>query len=260
MVFVTLKPDTLDDENRKFAQQPLRYPLFLNSVPKSGTHLLRNILRMFVPVEQQYKDQFVQQQILDKHRGAFNPDRKLLSWGHLMFTDSSAMATAGVRMITLVRDPYDWVIASARFFVSEEFKAGLPALKDGSLSMGKLFNMMIFGVHQIAAPLGPNFVYTALAWMGTGAHLVRFEDMLAAVKDLESEQADRFFADLFEACGIERPDDWRERVRIGADPKQSSTARENLTVSVEFPNVLPDEQKRLVDYAAPGLRAILGYE
>src|ERR671939_681304 len=100
MVFVTLKPDTLDDENRKFVQQPLRHPLFLNSV----------------------------------------------------------------RMIVLVRDPYDWVIASARFFVSEEFKAGLPALKDGSLTMGKLFNMMIFGVHQIAAPLGANFVYTALAW------------------------------------------------------------------------------------------------
>ena len=259
MVFVHLKPDTLDDENLKFVQQPLQHPLFLNSVPKSGTHLLRNIIRMFVPVEQQYKEQFVQQQILDKHRGAFNPERNLLSWGHLMFTDASAMATAGVRMIVLVRDPYDWVIASARFFVSEEFKAGLPALKDGSLTMGKLFNMMIFGVHQIAAPLGANFNYTALAWLGTGAHLVRFEDLLSSVKDLDSQHADRFFADLLGACGIERPDDWRERVRIGADPKQSSTARENLTVAVEFPKELPDEQKRLVDYTAPGLREILGY-
>ena len=64
MVFVHLKPDTLDDENLKFVQQPLQHPLFLNSVPKSGTHLLRNIIRMFVPVEQQYKEQFVQQQIL----------------------------------------------------------------------------------------------------------------------------------------------------------------------------------------------------
>jgi hypothetical protein len=260
MVFVDLKADTLDDENRKFVQQPLRHPLFLNSVPKSGTHLLRNIMRMFVPVEQQYKEQFVQQQILEKHRGAFNPDRKLLSWGHLMFTDASAVATAGVRQIILVRDPYDWVIASARFFVSEEFKSGIPALKDGSLTMGTLFNMMIFGVHQIAAPLGANFAFTAVAWMGTGAYLVRFEDLLAAVKNLDSEEADRFFADLLDACGIDRPGDWRERVRIGADPKQSSTARENLTVSIEFPKELPEVQKRLVDYAAPGLRALLGYE
>jgi hypothetical protein len=259
MVFVYLKPDTLDDENRKFAQKALEQPVFLNSVPKSGTHLLRNIMRMFVPVEQQYKDMFVQQQILDKHRGAFDPDRKLLSWGHMMFTNSSAIAVAGVRQIILVRDPYDWVIARARFFVSEEFKTGLTALKDGTLSMGALFNMMIFGVHQIAPPLGTTFVYTALAWLGTGAYLIRFEDLLAAVKDIESEQADRFFSGLFEACGIERPEDWRERVRIGADPAQSSTARENLTVAVEFPKELPEVHKQLVDYSAPGLRALLGY-
>jgi isopenicillin N synthase-like dioxygenase len=53
---------------------------------------------------------------------------------------------------------------------------------------------------------------------------------------------------------------WRERVRIGSDRKQSGTARENLRgIDVEFPDELPDMQKRLVDFAAPGLRAILGY-
>lgn len=259
MVFVDLKPDTLDEENRKFPQQELGHPLFLNSVPKSGSHLLRNVMRMFVPVEQQYKDQFVQQQILDKHRGAFSLDRKLLSWGHLMFTDASAIATAGVRQVILVRDPYDWVIARARFFVSEEFKTGIEALKDGSLTQGALLNMMIFGVHQIAPPLGPTFVYTAVAWMGTGAYLVRFEDLLSAVKNLETDESDRFFADLLNACGIDRPEDWRDRVRVGADPKQSSTARENLTVSIDLPRELPDIQKRLVDYSAPGLRSFLGY-
>ena len=260
MVFVDLKPDTLDDENRKFVQAPLCHPLFLNSVPKSGSHLLRNIMRMFVPVEQQYQDQFVQQQILDKHRGAFNPERKLLSWGHLMFTDASAIASAGARMIILVRDPYDWVIAQARFFASDQFKTGMDELKDGTLSVGALLNMMIFGVHQIAPPLSATFVYTAVAWLGTGAHLVRFEELLAAVKDIESKSTDRYFAELLEACGIERPTGWRERVRIGADPRQSSTARENLTVSIEFPKDLPAIQRQLVDFSAPGLRQLLGYE
>jgi hypothetical protein len=46
----------------------------------------------------------------------------------------------------------------------------------------------------------------------------------------------------------------------GSDRKQSGTARENLRgIDVEFPDELPDMQKRLVDFAAPGLRAILGY-
>jgi hypothetical protein len=56
------------------------------------------------------------------------------------------------------------------------------------------------------------------------------------------------------------PTDWRERVLIGADRRQSATARENLNaVEAELPDELPEAQKRLVNYAAPGLRELLGY-
>ena len=259
-VGVKLKPDTLDDENRKFEQQPLGQPLFLNSVPKCGSHLLRNIMRMFVPLEQQYTAQFIQAQILDRHLTAFSDPRNMLSWGHLMFNDFSAVAAGRARQILLVRDPYDWVIARARFFLSDEF-GGFEILKEGTLTVDALLNMMIFGVHEKAPPLASIFVYNALAWLGTGVHVVRYEDLVAAVKDLDSESADRFFAALFEAAGIDRPADWRERVRIGSDRKQSGTARENLSgVEVEFPPMLPEMQRKMVDLAAPGLRQLLGYQ
>ena len=70
-----------------------------------------------------------------------------------------------------------------------------------------------------------------------------------------------FFARLMQTAGLPRlPDDWRERVRIGSDPKQSGTARENLTnIRIRIPEVLSDQHKELVDYAAPGLRQFLGY-
>lgn len=258
-VRVALKPDTLNAENSKFDQQPLRQPLFLNSVPKCGSHLLRNIIRMFVPVDQQYDIQFVQYQILDKHLAAFADPRNLLSWGHLMFTDRTAVATGAVRQILLVRDPYDWVIARARFFLSEEFR-GFELLKEGTLTVEALLNMMIFGVHDKAPPLASMFVYNALGWLGTGAYLVRYEDLLAALAKLDEPDGEEFFSDLFSACGIDRPADWVERVRIGSDRKQSGTARENLTgVEVKFPAELPDLQKRMVELVAPGLRELLGY-
>ena len=92
---VRVKPDTLDDENRKFAQHPLDQPLFLNSIPKGGSHLLRNIVRMFVPVESQYQDEFIQYQFLQRHMAAFDPDRRMLSWGHLFAMDSTRSALAG---------------------------------------------------------------------------------------------------------------------------------------------------------------------
>ena len=60
----------------------------------------------------------------------------------------------------------------------------------------------------------------------------------------------------------ELPEDWRERVRVGSDRQQSGTARENLAGGgkYEVPDELPEIQKRLVNYAAPGLREVLGYE
>src|SRR3954471_3269722 len=115
-VGIRLKPDTLDEENARFEQQPLRHSLFLNSVPKCGSHLMRNIMRMFVPVEQQYSVQFVQHQIIMDHLGAFSDPRNFLSWGHLMFTDVTAVAVGNTPHILLVRDPYDWALARARFF------------------------------------------------------------------------------------------------------------------------------------------------
>ena len=76
---------------------------------------------------------------------------------------------------------------------------------------------------------------------------------------LNGPEAEAYFTQLFDRCGIAMPADWRERVRIGSDRKQSSTARENLSGGQPLPDELPDIQKRMVDYAAPGLRALLGY-
>ncbi len=261
MVRVRLKPDTLDDENRKFEQVRLPQSLFLNSVPKSGSHLLRNIMRMFVPVEDHYKVQFIQWGNLMQHLEAFDPERKMLSWGHLLFSDVSAVETSTVRKIVLVRDPYSWVLARARFFLSDEFGDNTMLVKNQELSVDGLINLMIFGVHQKTMGLRDMYTYNAVGWMSADCTIVRYEDLVAAVKALDGAEAESFFIELFAAAGLAKvPDDWRERVRIGSDRKQSSTARENLSSAhIKFPPELSTRQKALVDYAAPGLRTLLGY-
>ena len=260
MPTVRMKNDTLNEENIRFEQQPLRQTLFLNSVPKCGSHLLRNIIRMFVPVEQQYHEQFVQWANLGEHLSAFDQKRPKLSWGHLFFADDSAMELASARKILLVRDPYSWVLARARFFLSDEFSGNVDRLKNGELKLEQLLNLMIFGIYEKAPPMYDIYTNNAVAWLGTDVHLVKYEDLIRHLKTLDGRDAEYFFATLLDACGIAMPDDWRERVRIGSDRKQSGTARENLRgIEVDFPEDLPDMQKRLVDFAAPGLRTILGY-
>ena len=153
MPTVNVQRDTLDEENRRFDQQPLSQPVFLNSVPKSGSHLLRNIVRMFVPVEQQYDRDFIQWANLQHHRAAFDPRQPMLSWGHLFFADASAIETASARRILLVRDPYDWVIARARFFLSEQFDGNMDFLRSGALDADAGFALAerLFGQWQAPA-------------------------------------------------------------------------------------------------------------
>jgi hypothetical protein len=262
MPVIRLQPDTLDAETARFSQVPLATPLFLNSVPKSGSHLVRNIFRMFVTPAQQYQAQFIQFGNLQQHLKAFDTSAPKLSWGHLLYTDASIIELKGVRKIILVRDPYGWVIARARFFLSEEFEGNVKQLRGGAITVPEFLNLMIFGIHQKAPSLREIYDFNAVAWLGTGATLVRYEDVIANLRAIDTPGARTYFAALLQHLGLEDlPPDWQERVRIGADPKHSGTARENLTgAGIELPATLPAEQRALVDYAVPGLRQLLGYK
>ncbi len=258
---IKLKADTLDAEIAKLTHRRLKRSLFLNSVPKSGSHLLKNIIRMFVPLEDTYSKHFIQWGNLMEHKSAFDPRRAQLSWGHLMFSDASAVETAHCHKIILVRDPYNWVLARARFYVSDQFGENSSIIKQSGMSADHLINLMIFGIHQQALPLREMFNLTAVAWRGPNAHWLRFEDLLSAVKQVDTPAGEVFFAKLMEMCGLgPLPADWRARVKIGSDPAQSGTARENLRdIKIAIPDSLSDGHKELVDYAAPGLRKLLGY-
>lgn len=260
---IVARGDNLNELNSQFAQAPLLEPVFLNSVPKCGTHLIRNVMRMFVPVDQQYHQAFIQYPVLRQHQAAFSQAMPQLSWGHLLFSDDSAIVLRHAHHIILVRDPYTWVLARARFFLSDTFQGALEHLKGGSVSVDEVLNMMIFGIHKKAPTLHEIFTHNAVSWLGTKATLVHMEDLLLHVKNPDTGDAEVYFRTLLGNCGISTlPVDWRDRVRIGSDREQSGTARENLAGDglFEIPEELPDRQKELVNYAAPGLRAVLGYE
>lgn len=263
MAIIRGMTDTLNVEVRKFEQARLKQPVMVNSVPKGGTHLLRNLLRMFVPVDQHHDRDFIQIPNMHLHLDAFDPTAPKLSAAHLLFSDQSAANVRYARILLLVRDPYDWVLARARFYVSEEFdQENIKHLKQAGLfNPEQLLNMMIFGIHQKTPALSDIFTHNAAAWMGTGVHLVRYEELVAALKVIDTPEGEAYFTTLLDAVGINVPDDWKARIIIGSDRRLSRTARENLRLAdgLTFPTVLPDTQKRLVDYQAPGLRALLGY-
>src|SRR5439155_23588836 len=139
---------------------------------------------------------FTQWRNLDEHLAAFDPRRNCLSWGHMLFSDISAVELAHVRHILLVRDPYDWVLARARFHLSDAFHGEMDHLKRAELGIEALLNMMIFGIHEKVPPLAEAFAFNAVAWLGTGVHLVRYEDLLRGLDDLEGDTAEACFGAL----------------------------------------------------------------
>ncbi len=253
------RPDTLNTEVSRFTQTPLTQTAFLNSVPKCGTHLLRNIVRMFVPVAQHFDREFIQLQNLEQHQAALDPRRPAFSVGHLIYADMAALATRHARHVILVRDPYDYVLSRARFVFSEEFRHPMLEPLKAAASVDQVINFMIFGVPGKGPALREAFTFNAVAWMHTGAEIVRYEDIVAALKTLESPESEAFFGDLLGKFGITLPGDCRERVRIGSSREHSATDSGQLSGVPDFPKVLSEGQKTLVDFAAPGLRALLGY-
>jgi hypothetical protein len=258
---VFAKSDTLNELNKNYQQTPLQKPVFLNSVPKCGTHLVRNIFRMFVPVEQQYHDMFIQIPVLNQHLNAFSVNTPKLSWGHLLFSDDSAIATKTAKQVLVVRDPYDWVLARARFFLSDTFQGSLEHLKEGNVSVEQVLSMMIFGIYQKAPTLQEIFTHNAVSWLGSDIRMIKYEDVLQHVQNPDRGAARDYFEDLFSYCEMPMPEDWKERVKVGSDRKQSGTARENLSgKKFDIPKELPEQQKQMLDYAVPGLRKLLQYE
>ena len=257
---IIIQRDNLDEVGERFERRPLEQGVFLNSVPKSGSHLLRNIVRMFVPLEQTYAADFIQWGNLQAHRSAFDPARPQLSWGHLFFADASVIETANVRRILLYRDPYDWVLARARFILSEQFRGTVDHLRTGVLSGDELLTMMIFGLPQKLPSLNDIYELNAAAWLGADCHVVKYEDLVLHVKNPGTSTAAAFFDQLLGACGIALTEDWAERIEAGSARDESATARENLTgVALDLPDTLPARHRLLVEYQAPGLRQLLGY-
>ncbi|HQR91312.1 MAG TPA: hypothetical protein PLH31_18975, partial [Caulobacter sp.] len=79
------KPDNLDEIGLRFDRATLTTPVYLNSVPKAGTHLIRNILRMFVAPEQHWRREYIQHAILRQYGPeAFSTAKPMISWGHML--------------------------------------------------------------------------------------------------------------------------------------------------------------------------------
>ena len=147
--------------------------------------------------DQHYDREFIQIPNFQQHLSAFARDRPQFSVGHVVFADMSVMALKRARHVILVRDPYDYVLARARFSLSDQFNhPQLNHMKGGAVTVEQMLNFMIFGVPGRSPALREVFLFHAVAWMGAGGEIVRYEDIVEHLGKLDTPGGEAFFADL----------------------------------------------------------------
>lgn len=238
---------------------------FLNSVPKCGTMLVRNIFRMFWDAKKTILPFADAGSIYPMSQQA-RPDQMFFC-GHVDFSPFSGTSLRGMKKIILVRHPEDYCLSYARFILSKEAQersALFKVIGDHQLSFGEIVRLTITGFHyqnDMIPSVQAQFVSKALAWCDHETYLVRYEDLVFALRDMESEAAGKIFGGIFEFLQIPLPDDWRLRVTAGAAKGLSTTHPKNLTFTSSLEDrttLLPDE-RRLLNVVAPGLCEALGY-
>ena len=242
-------------------------PVLINSVPKCGTMLLRNIIWMFWP-ETEWWLPFVE--------GGDLPEVYLRSQqaptvfvGHLDYSPVALWHTRLCKKLIVVRHPEQYALSFARFLLSEEFRA-ISAIAQlvasHELSLREVVRLVLLGTHyqgETIPGIRDQFTHKALAWIDADARLIRYEELLQAASAPRAMQSKRYFEALFAFLGVDLPSDWVARVEAGANRSASTTSPENLHFTVEMDSrssELGPDEVRLLQVLAPGLTQALGYK
>jgi hypothetical protein len=233
----------------------------VNSHPKSGTHLIRNILLHF-------NANAVHQDIL-----FFNTFGNALSQtaeprifiGHIPYgTLSGAAATAsGLRTVLLLRHPGAIALALARAFYDRNSTRPDHLYMREHDSFEQIVSKVVTGYEcrgQQFGSLASSLADFCLDWLGNVQFVVRFEDMAATLQSNDDDLLAFFNPVLGQMLQIVPPDA-AQRIRAGAAAAISATY--SRTVESVYDALRPEEIYTLLPPAeGEGLRRIaveLGY-
>lgn len=205
----------------RFATLDLPVSALVNSHPKSGTHLLRNILLHFFSARTHAPFLFH-----DNFATAAAAAGPRLFVGHVPWSVAAAPDAPPLRKILLVRHPATMVLALARaFYDGNTTREDFIALRS-SRTFEEIVACVLAGyAHQgqpCAAPVAESLRYFTLDWLEGADCVIRFEDIRTALAGSDDDVV-RVFEPLFGTLGCPLPDDAAARIRAGSAGAISTT-------------------------------------
>ncbi|MGP3561700.1 nucleoside-diphosphate sugar epimerase/dehydratase [Geobacillus sp. BK01] len=237
-------------------------PIFINSIPKSGTHLLRNIIAHFID-ERYIHWNFVHYETLDEAQNELLQGEKKLFTGHLPKDFKTSTFASKCNMLTLIRDPYDLVLSTAKFLYSEIIPWNRIGhyIQANEISVQETISYVISGIqlgNDGIPRLSESYLKWGIQWFDDAVQVIRFEDLIYHIKNINNKESEIYFLNIFNSIGIDLPKDWKDRVLSGADRNISLTSAvvKNIDKS-QFK--LTENHKKMIEVIASNLRKTLGY-
>jgi hypothetical protein len=211
----------------QFAPVPRRHNVFINTLPRSGTHLLSNLMTGFLGFASTYPSLISNR--INAIPGPTTLDHSFftnlrptlnqygLHYGHIRWTPSAAVFLKSFKTIQLIRDPYSQIISLASLFLEPYSRVNGPVgyyVQKNKLNLFDVVKLLLHGSdeHPHISSAQQIIQETSVQWLSAGHHVLRFEDLISAVKNVDGAGAKDFFAAIFDAIETPLPDDWKRRV------------------------------------------------
>jgi tetratricopeptide (TPR) repeat protein len=243
----------------------LNSPIFICTVPKSGTHLIRGILAQIFGTD------FV---FLSDSPGVVPNEIDILSEpqlenkiyvGHFHYSEKFSTLVANFPKILLVRDPRDYVISQAYYMDSfKRMESPLEKRFRELPSWKHKVSASIFGMTECKtklASVNEIFINHCIKWLSSpNSLLVRFEDIVGSQFGGNTNRMVKTIQSILEFIGYKVEDEEKlfDDIFLGSDPAKSGTFRSGNIGSwrLEF----DEDHVKQFKLVAPGLVSRLGYE
>jgi tetratricopeptide (TPR) repeat protein len=219
-------------------QEPMTLPspVVACSVPKSGTILLRNILKsilgdnLVIP-----SNSFIRPLATDEYLLALPSLTNRVYVGHIWYSEDLAKKLSSIPKIVLIRDPRDNVV-SYTHFMDRIAKGGLVEEYWSKKEWDEKLSTMIFGM--ITRP-GRNsgvtseypsvfnsYLNHALKWAGPNTFIVRYEDIIGTRFGGNDKTVIKTMKSMMDFIGVQIDEaTLAGRIAQGSDPSKSDTFR-----------------------------------
>jgi tetratricopeptide (TPR) repeat protein len=227
-------PSLLDKD-----QQPMTLPsaVVVCSIPKSGTILLRNILKsilgdnLVIP-----SNSFRRALATSEYLLALPRLTNLVYVGHIEYSEDLAKKLSSIPKIALIRDPRDYVVSYAHFMdrlakdaegVQKEWYEKYWSKKEWDEKLSSLiFGFNTRHVRKIYPSVFDSYVNYAIKWSGPNTLIVRYEDIIGTKFGGNDKTVIKTLKSIMDFVGVQIDDETlARRIAQGSDPAKSDTFR-----------------------------------